>query len=232
MLAYQAWTYWVFRKRVITPGVPAAPAAAAPAGPALDVASAGSGQGVAGDGAGLDAAPPALARVPPGASLTGRRPQDPKARRARAAAVGTESSRVRPLDPRLLRYASRARLPIAALAVLGAVSAGLTIVQAQFLATAIAGAFTDHATLAALAVPVAGLAIVVGPRGHRLGDPGRRAPRERGGHRAAVGTVVLAHAVAAGTVLAGREAHRRVGGSSPPRASTTWTATSPATCRR
>jgi thiol reductant ABC exporter CydD subunit len=71
---------------------------------------------------------------------------------------------VRPLDPRLLRYASRARLPIAVLAALGAASAGLLIVQAQFLATAIAGAFTGHDALAALTVPVVGLALVVAVR--------------------------------------------------------------------
>ena len=67
---------------------------------------------------------------------------------------------MRPLDPRLLRYARRAAVPIAVLAALGAVTAGLVIVQAQLLATAIAGTFTagaavSAALLAALAAVVA-----------------------------------------------------------------------------
>ena len=71
---------------------------------------------------------------------------------------------MKPLDPRLLRYASRARRPIALLAALGAATAGLVIIQAQFLATAIAGAFTGHDGIAALRVPVIGLAVVIGAR--------------------------------------------------------------------
>ncbi len=45
---------------------------------------------------------------------------------------------MKPLDPRLLAYARRARMPIAMVAVLGALTAGLIIVQAQLLATGIA----------------------------------------------------------------------------------------------
>jgi thiol reductant ABC exporter CydD subunit len=62
---------------------------------------------------------------------------------------------MRPLDPRLLRYARRATVPIAVLAALGAVTAGVVIVQAQLLATAIAGAAVSAALLAALAAVVA-----------------------------------------------------------------------------
>jgi ABC-type transport system involved in cytochrome bd biosynthesis fused ATPase/permease subunit len=71
---------------------------------------------------------------------------------------------MKPLDPRLLRYARRARWPITLLAALGAVAAGLVIIQAQFLATAIAGAFTGHDGLAELRVPVIGLAVVIAAR--------------------------------------------------------------------
>ncbi|HTR94798.1 MAG TPA: thiol reductant ABC exporter subunit CydD [Trebonia sp.] len=59
---------------------------------------------------------------------------------------------MRPLDPRLLRYASGARAPIGALAGVGLVTAGLTIVQAWLLATVIAGVFIDKATLSAAAL--------------------------------------------------------------------------------
>ena len=68
---------------------------------------------------------------------------------------------MRPLDPRLLRYARRARLPIAGLGLLGAAAAGLVIIQAQLLASAITGAFLGRATLGALAGTVIALAVVV-----------------------------------------------------------------------
>ena len=45
---------------------------------------------------------------------------------------------MRPLDPRLLRYARRSAVHIAVLAVLGAITAGLVIAQAELLATAVA----------------------------------------------------------------------------------------------
>jgi ATP-binding cassette subfamily C protein CydCD len=54
---------------------------------------------------------------------------------------------MRPLDPRLLRYASVARLPVGGLAGLGVPGAGLAIAQAWLLATMIAGVFVDKATL-------------------------------------------------------------------------------------
>ena len=58
---------------------------------------------------------------------------------------------MRPLDPRLLRYASGARVPVGGLAGLGVLGAGLTIAQAWLLADVIAQVFIDKATL-----PVAG----------------------------------------------------------------------------
>src|SRR5258708_16664892 len=65
-------------------------------------------------------------------------------------------STVRPLDPRLLRYASGVRAPIGALAGAGLATAGLTIVQAWLLATVIAGVFIDKATLSAAALAALG----------------------------------------------------------------------------
>ena len=70
-------------------------------------------------------------------------------------------STVRPLDPRLLRYASGARAPIGALAGLACSTAGLTIAQAWLLATVIAQVFIDKATLSAAAL-VALAAITAG----------------------------------------------------------------------
>ena len=69
---------------------------------------------------------------------------------------------MRPLDPRLLRHASRARAAIGGLAALGAVTGGLTIVQAWLLATVIAQVFVDKATLTA--APLIALAAVTAGR--------------------------------------------------------------------
>ena len=68
---------------------------------------------------------------------------------------------MRPLDPRLLRYASRARRPIAGLAALGVITAGLVIIQAQLLATMIAGAFLGGASLRSLTASMLALAVVL-----------------------------------------------------------------------
>jgi thiol reductant ABC exporter CydD subunit len=66
---------------------------------------------------------------------------------------------VRPLDPRLLRYARRAAVWIAVLAALGAVTAACVIAQARLLAGAIAGAVMGRSPLAA-AVIVALVAVI------------------------------------------------------------------------
>jgi thiol reductant ABC exporter CydD subunit len=71
---------------------------------------------------------------------------------------------MKPFDPRLLKHARRARLPIAAVAGVGALAAGLIIVQAQLLADGIAAAFTGGATLGALRGTLIALAAVVAGR--------------------------------------------------------------------
>jgi thiol reductant ABC exporter CydD subunit len=71
---------------------------------------------------------------------------------------------VKPFDPRLLRHARRARLPVAAVAGLGALAAGLIIIQAQLLASAIAAAFTSGATLGGLRGTLVALAAVLAGR--------------------------------------------------------------------
>jgi thiol reductant ABC exporter CydD subunit len=67
---------------------------------------------------------------------------------------------VRPLDPRLLRHAGRARAPVACLAVLGLATAALAVAQARLLASVVAGVFVDKATLPGAALlALAGVAV-------------------------------------------------------------------------
>lgn len=66
--------------------------------------------------------------------------------------AGGGSKLMRPLDPRLLRYASGARVPVGGLAGIGVLGAGLTIAQAWLLATVITQVFIDKATLLAAAL--------------------------------------------------------------------------------
>ena len=67
---------------------------------------------------------------------------------------------MRPLDPRLLKHARRAVVPIAVLAALGLATALLVIAQAWLLATVIARVFIDKATLPESVTPIAILAAV------------------------------------------------------------------------
>jgi thiol reductant ABC exporter CydD subunit len=70
----------------------------------------------------------------------------------------------RPPDRRLLRYARPARAYLIGLVLVTAAIAGLVILQAQLLATAIAGAFSGGVDLAALGGTIAVLAAVVAGR--------------------------------------------------------------------
>jgi ATP-binding cassette, subfamily C, bacterial CydCD len=65
---------------------------------------------------------------------------------------------MRPLDPRLLKHARRAVVPIAVLAALALATALLVVAQAWLLATVITRAFIDKATLPGLVTPIAVLA--------------------------------------------------------------------------
>ena len=67
---------------------------------------------------------------------------------------------MRPLDPRLLRHARRAAIPIAVLAGLGLATALLVVAQAWLLATVITRVFIDKATLPTLVTPITVLAAV------------------------------------------------------------------------
>jgi ATP-binding cassette, subfamily C, bacterial CydCD len=70
----------------------------------------------------------------------------------------------KPSDRRLLRYARPARAYLAGLVVVTVAIAGLVILQAQLLATAIAGAFSDGLDLSALQGTIVALAVVVAAR--------------------------------------------------------------------
>ena len=105
---------------------------------------------------------------------------------------------MRPLDPRLLRYARSARGYVFLTTGLGVVTAALVVCQALLLAHALGGAVHDGATLAELGPTIAWLAVVVAAR--VLVTTGQ----ERFAHRAATATIaelreqVVEHAVALG----------------------------------
>ncbi len=67
---------------------------------------------------------------------------------------------MRPLDPRLVKHARRAVVPIATLGGLGLATALLVIAQAWLLATVISSVFIDKATLSESATPITVLAAV------------------------------------------------------------------------
>ncbi|GAA4083501.1 thiol reductant ABC exporter subunit CydD [Streptomyces shaanxiensis] len=67
---------------------------------------------------------------------------------------------VKPIDPRLLRYARATRLFLIAVVGLGAVGAGLVIVQAMLIAEAVVGAFQHGMSAAELSTPLLLLAAV------------------------------------------------------------------------
>ncbi|MEU6279646.1 thiol reductant ABC exporter subunit CydD [Streptomyces sp. NPDC047028] len=71
---------------------------------------------------------------------------------------------MKPIDPRLLRFARATRLFLVALMVLGAIGAVLIIGQAMLIAEVVVGAFQHGRTAADLATPVLLLAAVAGGR--------------------------------------------------------------------
>lgn len=105
---------------------------------------------------------------------------------------------MKPLDPRLLRYARSARGYLALTVGLGILTAGLVVAQALLLAHALGRAAHDGAALASLRPTIGWLALVVVARASLV------AVQERFAHRAATRAVgelragVVAHAVALG----------------------------------
>ncbi|MER6349488.1 thiol reductant ABC exporter subunit CydD [Streptomyces sp. NPDC001595] len=72
---------------------------------------------------------------------------------------------MKPIDPRLLRYARATRLFLVAVVVLGAVGAGLVIAQAMLIAETVVGAFQHGMTVAELRTPLLLLVAVACGRG-------------------------------------------------------------------
>ncbi|MFL6142040.1 MAG: thiol reductant ABC exporter subunit CydD [Labedaea sp.] len=114
---------------------------------------------------------------------------------------------MRPLDPRLLRYARSARPFVLACAALGAVTAGLVLVQAEVLATTITRAFLDGAGSSALGIPIAVLGVAV------LGRAGVSWLSETTAHRASAGVLTQLRGAVVDTAL--RIGPGRRPGSSP-----------------
>ncbi|MET9775226.1 thiol reductant ABC exporter subunit CydD [Streptomyces sp. NPDC006367] len=72
---------------------------------------------------------------------------------------------MKPIDPRLLRYARATRLFLVAVVVLGAVGAGLVVAQAMLVAELVVGAFQHGTDAAGLRTPLVLLAAVACGRG-------------------------------------------------------------------
>lgn len=71
---------------------------------------------------------------------------------------------MKPVDPRLLRYARATRFFLVAVVALGAVGAGLVIAQAMLIAEVVVGAFQHGRSVAALSTPLLLLVAVSGGR--------------------------------------------------------------------
>jgi ATP-binding cassette subfamily C protein CydCD len=72
---------------------------------------------------------------------------------------------VKPIDPRLLRYARATRGFLVAVVALGAIGAGLVIAQAMLIAEVVVGAFQDGLSAGELGTPLLLLAVVAAGRG-------------------------------------------------------------------
>ena len=89
---------------------------------------------------------------------------------------------VRPFDPRLLRYARSARVPIALTALLGTITALLVLAQALLISAALSPVVSGTATLGDVATAIAGIGVVFACRA--LVVAGREAIAARAATRA------------------------------------------------
>jgi ATP-binding cassette subfamily C protein CydCD len=105
---------------------------------------------------------------------------------------------VRPLDPRLLRHARRAVVPIAVLAGLGLATALLVVAQAWLLATVITRVFIDKATLPESVTPIAVLAAVTVARAATAWAAQATAHRASAAAKTELRAALLAQVVALG----------------------------------
>ena len=105
---------------------------------------------------------------------------------------------VRPLDPRLLRHARRAVIPIAVLAGLGLATALLVVAQAWLLATVITRVFIDKATLPESVTPISVLAAVTVARAATAWAAQATAHRASAAAKTELRAALLAQVVALG----------------------------------
>jgi ATP-binding cassette subfamily C protein CydD len=105
---------------------------------------------------------------------------------------------VRPLDPRLLRYARTTRAYLAVTVALGAVLAGLIVAQATLLAYAITAVFLDGAGVADLTPALAWLAVVVAARAAVAWAQEAASARAAAGVKSELRRRLLAHLAALG----------------------------------
>ena len=105
---------------------------------------------------------------------------------------------MRPLDPRLLRHARRAVIPIAVLAGLGLATALLVVAQAWLLATVITRVFIDKATLPESVTPIAVLAAVTAARAATAWAAQATAHRASAAAKTELRAALLAQVVALG----------------------------------
>jgi ATP-binding cassette subfamily C protein CydCD len=119
--------------------------------------------------------------------------------RDRISRIGVaDGADMRPLDPRLLKHARRAVVPIAVLAGLGLATALLVIAQAWLLATVIADVFIDKATLPESVTPIAILAAVTVARAATAWAAQATAHRASAAAKTELRAALLAQVVALG----------------------------------
>jgi ATP-binding cassette subfamily C protein CydD len=110
---------------------------------------------------------------------------------------------VKPLDPRLLRYARTTRAYLAATVALGVVLAGLIVCQATLLADGITAVFLDGAGIADLGPTLAWLTVVIAGRALVVWVQELVAARSSAGVKSELRGRLLAHAAALGPGRAG-----------------------------
>ena len=115
---------------------------------------------------------------------------------------------MKPLDPRLLRYARSTRVFLVASVLVGAVNAGLLVAQALLLADVITSVFLDGEDLAAVIPLLQRLALVVVGRAALAYLSETLAFRASARAKTELRSALLEHAVALGPVALGR---RRAG---------------------
>ena len=113
---------------------------------------------------------------------------------------------MKPLDPRLLRYARASRGFLAVVVVVGLVTAAAVIAQAWLVAKVVDGAFVGHQSLSALRPPMVALAAVVAARAVLAWATESTAARASARTKSELRGLLLAHAVQLSPVDRGADA--------------------------